>query len=77
MALIADIHEEEITNGTGEIPAGFLFASFKNIGSVNCRVNNFIIEPGDAKTYPFIGKAYPAVSYGVSSSTTLAVMYIC
>ncbi|MGB3464332.1 MAG: hypothetical protein WBA74_03645 [Cyclobacteriaceae bacterium] len=76
MALIAQINESEVTDVTGEVPAGCLFASFKNTGSVDLTVNGFTIEPGDTKTYPFLGKAYPTIGYVVSDQTTLAIMYI-
>ncbi|WP_299212613.1 hypothetical protein [uncultured Dokdonia sp.] len=59
----------------GQLEAGFLFASFKNTGMGNVIVNGVILSAGEAKSYPFVGKAYQAISYD-SQLSTLRILYI-
>lgn len=73
MSILANIIEKEMTEN-GEIPAGFLFASVKNIGDQTASVNATQLESGEAKTYPFVGKGCGAIPYEVNG-TTLRVMY--
>lgn len=63
------------TEGEGQLDAGFLFASFKNTGSGNALVNGVILAPGEAKGYPFVGKAYDAIPYD-SQESTLRILHI-
>lgn len=73
MSILASIKEKEVTED-GEIPVGFLFASVKNIGDQTAMVNATQLKAGEAKTYPFVGKACAAIPYQVNG-TTLRVMY--
>ncbi|MFC4635687.1 hypothetical protein ACFO3O_17380 [Dokdonia ponticola] len=63
------------TDGQGQLEAGFLFASFKNTGITNATVNGVILPPGEAKGYPFVGKAYDAIAYDAVDST-LRILHI-
>lgn len=74
MDVLADTIEQAFTDA-GEIPLGFLFASVKNIGNSEVIVNNVPLAPGDAKSYPFVGKPHNAKSFDPLDST-LQVMYI-
>ncbi|QKX04140.1 hypothetical protein HN014_04200 [Aquimarina sp. TRL1] len=74
MDVIAETIEQAFTDA-GEIPLGFLFASVKNIGDSEVMVNNLPLAPGDAKSYPFVGKPHDAKSFDPMDST-LYVMYI-
>lgn len=74
MDVLADTIEQ-IFSDAGEIPLGFLFASVKNIGNSEVIVNNVPLAPGDAKSYPFVGKPYRAKSFDPMDST-LQIMYI-
>ncbi len=73
MSILATITEDEFSQD-GEIPAGFLFASVKNVGDQTAHVNGAELEPGEAKTYPFVGKGCKAIPYQVNGST-LRIMY--
>ena len=68
MNTLADPIETEV-EGQGRLEAGFLFASFKNIGMGNVTVNGVTLTPGEAKGYPFVGKAYNTISYDTGEST--------
>ena len=72
--LLAQTTEEEISDRNGEIPAGFLFASVKNIGTEPVTVNGVPLEAGKAKSYPFVGKGHQAISYQVGSTGRLLLM---
>lgn len=74
MDVIAETIEQAFTDA-GEIPLGFLFASVKNIGDSEVMVNNILLAPGDAKSYPFVGKPHDAKPFDPMDST-LYVMYI-
>ncbi len=67
MEILADITEQDF-NADGEIPQGFLFASIKNVGDQTADVNGVALEPGEAKSYPFVGKGYGAIPYTVNGS---------
>ncbi len=73
MEILATVIEEEYDQD-GEIPAGFLFASVKNVGNSTALVNGVELLPNEAKTYPFVGKGCAAVPYQVQGST-LRIMY--
>ena len=68
MDILAQIMEEEATTN-GNLPQGFLFASIKNVGTSTALVNNVPLPPGEAKSYPFVGKGYQAVNYEPQGST--------
>ena len=74
MDLLALVEETEQTTD-GSLPVGFLFASVKNVGGTVAQVNGVALPPGEAKSYPFVGKGYPSISYEVNS-TTLRIMII-
>ena len=74
MDIFAQINETSV-EGEGQIEAGFLVASVKNTGLGNAIVNGVILSPGEAKGYPFVGKAYNAISYN-SQESTLQIMRI-
>lgn len=73
MDVLATITEQEFIED-GTIPEGFLFASVKNIGNQTALVNDEELIPGEAKTYPFVGKGCQAVPFEVNGST-LRIMY--
>ena len=64
MNTLADAIEVELTT-SGHIPAGFLFASFKNIGQNDVTVGGVTLPAGEAKGYPFVGKAYNDIEYEI------------
>lgn len=66
---------ENDVEGEGQLEAGFLFASFKNTGMGDVIVNGVILSPGEAKGYPFVGKAYEAIPYNTQLST-LRILHI-
>ena len=72
--LLAQTSETEVTDVSGEIPHGFLYASVYNIGSVDVQVNGVVLEPGQAKDYPFVGKGQEAIPYLVSDQGLLRIM---
>lgn len=76
MDILANITEQDYTDVTSELPAGFLFASIKNIGAQAVSVNHVTLSPGEAKSYPFVGKGYHAVPFEVSDESTLRVLVI-
>lgn len=67
MEILAQITEQD-TGADGQISQGFLFASIKNVGDQTATVNGVSLEPGEAKSYPFVGKGYQGVSYSVNGS---------
>ncbi len=75
MDLLANITEEEHTLTDGVLPEGFLFASVKNVGDEEVTVNGVTLAPGEAKSYPFVGKGYREVPFSVGPSR-LRVLYI-
>lgn len=68
MDILAEALEGDVTED-GSIPAGFLFASVKNVGGAIASVNGVPLPAGEAKSYPFIGKGYKAIAYQVNGST--------
>ena len=60
---------ERTVNDDGEIPAGALFVSVKNIGDQDITVNGNILGPGKAKSWPFVGKGYKSIPYQASGSS--------
>ncbi|MFC4636616.1 hypothetical protein ACFO3O_22115 [Dokdonia ponticola] len=60
----------------GQLDAGFLFASFKNTGDSQAVVNGVILPSGEAKGYPFVGKAYNAIPYDTQNSTLLILQIL-
>lgn len=73
MGILAQTIEKEVTTD-GDLPTGFLFASVKNVGSEPVQVNGVTLAPGEAKSYPFVGKGYQAVPYQADGST-LRILY--
>jgi hypothetical protein len=74
MNILADPQEIEV-NINGVTPQGALFVSVKNIGNAVATFNGVSLQPGDAKSYSFIGKGYRSMSYTANGST-LKIMYI-
>ena len=74
MNLLAQINEQDF-DSNASIPLGFLFASVKNVGGQTATVNGVALSPGEAKSYPFVGKAYQAVPFEPNGST-LRILYI-
>ena len=74
MSTLAQVTEAEETT-SGSLPAGFLYASFKNTGSGIVSVNSVRLQPGEAKDFPFVGKGYEPINYDPLSSK-LTVMYV-
>ena len=74
MDIFAAVTEQE-TGADGEIPQGFLLASVKNVGDQTATVNGVDLVPGEAKTYPFVGKPYNAIPYQVNGSI-IRILYI-
>ena len=72
--LLAQTSETEVSDVAGEIPAGFLYASVYNVGTVDVQVNGVTLEPGQAKDYPFVGKGQEAIPYQVSDQGLLRIM---
>lgn len=68
MDVLADPIEFE-TSASGEIPAGAIVISFKNIGGSDGMVNGVALKAGEATNYTFVGKAYRAISYETNGST--------
>lgn len=73
--VLANIVEIEPTQ-SGNIPEGFLYASIKNIGNVATNVNGVDLEAGEAKDYPFVGKAYSQTPYTIATNAALRILYI-
>jgi hypothetical protein len=74
MDILANVTETETTQ-PGSTPQGALFVSVKNIGKFNAQFNGVTIQPGEAKSYSFIGKAYRSMNYDPVQST-LRILYI-
>jgi len=66
----------QTTTQIGTVPEGFLFASFKNLGTQSVEVDGVPLEPGEAYSIPFVGRAYESpVSYDPNSQP-LRIMFI-
>ena len=74
MNILADPQEVEV-NINGVTPQGALFVSVKNIGTTAATFNGVPLQPGEAKSYSFIGKGYRSMNYTTNGST-LKIMYI-
>ena len=74
MDILAKANETDV-EGQGELQEGFLVASIKNIGNRNAIVNGVILDPGEAKGYPFVGNGYRKITYN-SQGSTLRIMQI-
>ena len=75
MDILAEIQEQDF-NQVGELEAGFLYGSVKNIGNNPAIVNGVTLAPGEAKGYPFVGKGYQAVPFDASDSTLRVLVVI-
>ena len=75
MDVMAQITEQDY-NANGQLPAGFLFASIKNVGSQVAQVNGVDLPPGEAKSYPFVGKGYMTVPFTVNGSVLRVLQII-
>jgi len=69
--------EESLVTIDSTVEPGFLFASFKNTGAYNVFVDGVSLKPGEAKSYPFVGKAYgDPVSYELlGNSLQVLIIY--
>lgn len=74
MDILAQVAEQDVV-AAGQIAEGFLFASVKNVGAQNALVGGVVLPSGEAKSYPFVGKGYQAISYNPQGST-LRIMKI-
>ena len=74
MPTLAQVIEEE-ASANGNLPDGFLYASFKNTGSSPASVNSVRLQPGEAKDFPFVGKGYEAIPFDPQASS-LAIMFV-
>lgn len=74
MDILAQANEIDVSL-PGELSDGFLVASIKNVGTEKATVNGVILDPGEAKGYPFVGKGYKKITYD-TSGTTLRIMQI-
>lgn len=73
MPVQADPVEIQVSS-EGEVAAGALTISVKNKGSQPVTFNGDSLEPGEAKTYGFVGKPYRAISYNATGSI-LRILY--
>lgn len=73
MSLLAQVTEQDYVVD-GNLPQGFLFGSIKNVGNQVATVNGVDLLPGEAKSYPFVGKGYPLISFTVNGSTLRVMM---
>ena len=74
MSAFATATEEEVS-AAGQVPGGALFVSVKNIGEQVGSVNGVPLDPGEAKSYPFIGKPYMNFHYDPQGSR-LRILYV-
>ena len=72
--ILANPQEQEVTTD-GQTPQGALFISVKNIGTSIASFNHVTLQPGEAKSYSFVGKGYKAMPYEVNGSK-LNILYI-
>lgn len=75
MNILAEVTEQDYAVD-GNLPQGFLFGSIKNVGNQITTVNGVDLLPGEAKTYPFVGKGYPQVAFIVNGSTLRIMMIV-
>lgn len=74
MDILARINELD-TKEKGILKNGFLYASVKNVGDNPATVNGVVLDPGEAKGYPFVGKGYKEVAYD-SKDSTLRILFV-
>lgn len=74
MDILAQIKESEVSDD-GSFQEGFLYGSVKNIGEKTAQVNGVSLLPGEAKSYPFVGKGYHKINYE-SKGSTLRVLEV-
>ncbi|MBS1635368.1 MAG: hypothetical protein JST26_05550 [Bacteroidetes bacterium] len=74
MDILAEPIELEVT-ADGSTPQGALFVSVKNIAGSSATFNGVKLDPGEAKSYSFVGKGYKAMPYTVGTSK-LRILYI-
>ena len=67
MDILAQIKESEVSEN-GIFEEGFLYGSVKNIGGKTAKVNGVSLNPGEAKSYPFVGKGYKTINYEPNGS---------
>lgn len=67
MDILAKVSERSFTRD-GQLAVGFLFCSVKNVGVRTVQVNGVDLAPGEAKSYPFVGKPYPGLTFKVNGS---------
>jgi hypothetical protein len=72
--ILAQVIEWDATT-EGDIAAGALFISVKNVGTGIAVFNGVNLAPGEAKSYSFVGKGYSGIHY-VPSGSTLRIMTI-
>jgi len=75
MNILAEVTEQDYA-ADGNLPQGFLFGAIKNVGNQIANVNGVDLPPGEAKSYPFVGKGYPQVPFTVNGSTLRVMMII-
>ena len=75
MNLLAAVTEQDFT-ADGNLPQGFLFASVKNVGTATLQINGVDLPPGEAKSYPFVGKGYPQIPFVVNGSTLRSMIIV-
>ena len=68
MEVLAKINEQDFTEA-GTLQTGFLMGSVKNVGATEALVNGVVLESGEAKGYPFVGKGYESISFDPMDST--------
>ena len=67
MNILANPIEFE-TSEDGNIPAGAIVVSFKNIGTVDGKVNNITLKVGEATNDTFVGKPYQSITFQTNGS---------
>ena len=67
MSLLANVNEQD-HKVAGELQAGFLVGSVKNVGETVALVNGVPLASGEAKGYPFVGKGYNAIPFDPQGS---------
>lgn len=75
MDILASVTEQDY-NADGSLPQGFLFGSVKNTGNQIATVNGVDLPPGEAKSYPFVGKGYPQIYFMVNGSVLRVMMIV-
>ena len=68
MDILAQIKESEVSEN-GSFQEGFLYGSVKKKKKKTAQVNGVSLNPGEAKSYPFVGKGYHKINYEPNGST--------